>query len=82
MAKKSHEYRSICGRWKVKCKKLEKQLALFRHSAEQSSGRSEQLLSELQASRQQAALATQQVEHLKRAFNTLLVSVGMRGGVW
>ena len=60
-------------RWKVKCKKLEKQLTLFRSSAEQATSRCEQLSKELEATRAQASLSAQQLEHAKREFNALLV---------
>ena len=61
-------------RWKLKCKKLERDADRFKHSGDQSANRSEQLVRELEALRSQHGTSAQQLDHLKRELNELLVS--------
>ena len=61
------------SRWKLKCKKLERDLDRIRHSASHVTERNEQLIKELEVARGQAHSGTQHVEHIKREFAELLV---------
>ena len=63
----------MTSRWKLKCKKLERDLDRIRHSASHVTERNEQLIKELEVARSQAHSGTQHVEHIKREFAELLV---------
>lgn len=60
-------------RWKLKCKKLERDLDRIRHGASHVTERNEQLIKELEVARTQAHSGTQHIEHIKREFAELLV---------
>ena len=59
-------------KWKVKCKNLERDVDRHKHSAEQATARCEQLIKELELSRNHSNTAIQQVDHMKREFSELL----------
>ena len=62
-----------CFRWKIKCKKLERDVDRYKHSTEQATTRCEQLIREVELSKNHSNTAIQQLDHLKREFSELLV---------
>ena len=62
------------SRWKLKCKKLERDLDRQTHSGQQAMERNEQLVKELEAVRNQSAVGGQQLEQFRRQLSEVLVS--------
>ena len=67
-------YDDVKHRWKIKCKKLERDLDKHRNNAEQAQSRSDQVIKDLEMSRSESTSSVQQLDHLKREFAELLVS--------
>ena len=68
-----HVINCILFRWKAKCKKLERDFDRQQHTAQQATQRSEELIKELEMSRNQSQTGAQQMDHFKRELGELLV---------
>jgi chromosome segregation ATPase len=61
-------------RWKSKCTKLETEVERLTKSSETATSRCDQLAKELETASSQSGTRQQQVEHMRRELNDLLVS--------
>ena len=61
-------------RWKLKCRRLEREVDRFTHSTQQMSERNEQLIRDMENMKTQMNLNTQHVDHARQELNDAAVS--------
>ena len=63
----------VASRWKLKCRRLEREVDRYTHSTQQMSERNEQLIRDMENTKTQMNLNTQHVDHARQELSDAAV---------